>query len=231
MKDLSILFENEEILIVNKPYGVSVQGGAGVSHPLDEELSKMLGYKIYLVHRLDKETVGILIVAKSPKAASKWTSMIASDKVKKEYYAICIGSPVVNGKKSRQGTINGVLQAHGREMSAQTHFEVEKECVLHQSITSGETEKTVDVPLSLVHITLGTGRMHQIRIQMAKNEAPLAGDDQHGNFKINKIIRRAGIKKLCLASTKLTVCMDGKDYVFEIKLPEHMQSIVDKYFN
>ena len=65
MKTFSIIFENEEILLVNKEGGVSVQGGAGIAHPLDAELSIQLGYKIFLVHRLDKETSGILVVAKN----------------------------------------------------------------------------------------------------------------------------------------------------------------------
>ena len=73
MNKISILYEDDEILLVNKEYGVSVQGGAGIAHPLDEELSNQLGYKIFLVHRLDRETSGILIVAKNSRAASTWT--------------------------------------------------------------------------------------------------------------------------------------------------------------
>ena len=54
MKNIQIVFENEEILLINKEAGVSVQGGAGIVHPLDEELSRQLGYRIFLVHRLDR---------------------------------------------------------------------------------------------------------------------------------------------------------------------------------
>ena len=61
MKDFPVIFENDEILVVNKPCGTAVQGGKGIAHPLDDELSARLGYRIHLVHRLDKETSGLLI--------------------------------------------------------------------------------------------------------------------------------------------------------------------------
>ena len=66
MKTTEIIYENEEIIVINKAAGVSVQGGAGIAHPLDEELSKQMGDKIYLVHRLDKKTSGLMVVAKTP---------------------------------------------------------------------------------------------------------------------------------------------------------------------
>ena len=70
---------------------------------------------------------------------------------------------------------------------------------------------------------LETGRMHQIRIHLAKNSCPIAGDDQHGNFKLNKQLKKSlGIKKLLLASVKLTVPMQSQNQVFEIPLPDYM---------
>lgn len=83
MKTISVIYENDEIILVNKEAGVSVQGGAGIAHPLDEELPKQLGCRIHLVHRLDKETAGILIVAKNPSAAAKWTKLIQTEQVQK----------------------------------------------------------------------------------------------------------------------------------------------------
>lgn len=230
MSKISIIFQNDEILLVLKPCGVAVQGGQGIAHPLDDELSKQVGYRVHLVHRLDKETEGILIVAKTAQAASKWTKLISGDSVTKEYYALCFGIPIVSGKKSMKGILKGVVEAHGRVQSAETFFEVvsSKEIEILPSENSENQEK-VKVSISLIHITLGTGRMHQIRIQMAKAQCPLCGDDQHGNFKLNKKIRKLGIKKLCLASTRLTIPVDGKKTVFEIPLPTHMQKIKDEY--
>ena len=226
MTPFSILYENDEILLINKPNGVSVQGGKGISHPLDTELSAQLGYKIHLVHRLDKDTSGILVVAKNSRAAAKWTNLIAQKEVKKEYIAITIGKPLVDGKPSEKGRIRGTVEAHGRTQEAYLDFTVEKSGVIAAESQTDESQ----IALSLVHIVLGTGRMHQIRIQLAKNGAPIAADDQHGDFKKNKLLRRVGIKKLCLAAFRLTIPVDGKEKTFEIPLPEHMQkasSLID----
>ena len=220
MQSFSVLYEDSEILLINKPNGVSVQGGAGISHPLDETLSVQVGYKVHLVHRLDKETAGILIVAKNPAAASKWIRLVSTDQVRKEYYAVCIGSPAVNGRKPEKGVLTGTVEAHGRTQEAQTFFEVEKRGTVC-------AEGLEPVELCLMHVTLGTGRMHQIRIQMAKAGSPVAADDQHGNFKINKVLRKCGIKKLQLASVRLTIPVQGKSRTFEIPLPEHIKNSLD----
>jgi len=234
MASFSIVFQNEEIIIVNKPNGVSVQGGAGISHPLDKELALQLGYPVHLVHRLDKETSGLLIVAKNAAAATKWTSLIGGKQVKKEYTAVCIGVPCVGKKTCRQG-MEGVLRdiviAHGREQSAELFFTLDSSLKLTavplDGTSTGEENKgpgnESEIKLSLLKIRLGTGRMHQIRIQLAKAGCPIAADDQHGNFKLNKILRRFGIKKLCLAATKLTLPLDGETREFSLPLPDHMQ--------
>ena len=69
MKSIDVIYENKEILIVNKPAGVAVQGGADVAHPLDKELPQKLGYPIYLVHRLDMDTAGLMIIENTPPSA------------------------------------------------------------------------------------------------------------------------------------------------------------------
>lgn len=225
MTPFSILFENDEILLVNKPAGVSVQGGKGIFHPLDTELSQQFGYKIHLVHRLDKDTAGILVVAKNPVAASKWTKLIGQKDVKKEYVAICIGVPKIKGRETEKGSLEGIVEAHGRTQSARLDFTVEK---TRNFTVQLNDESTKDVVLSKVSIKLGTGRMHQIRIQFAQALCPLAGDDQHGDFKMNKLIRKLGIKKLCLSANRLTLPIDGKSVTFEIDLPDHMEKIAQQ---
>ncbi|WP_295798860.1 RluA family pseudouridine synthase [uncultured Treponema sp.] len=218
MKTFSIIFENEEILLVNKEAGVSVQGGAGIAHPLDAELSLQLGYKIFLVHRLDKETSGILVVAKNALAAAKWTNLISGGKVKKEYTAVCFGIPFVNGKKCYSGVLEGTVEAHGRTQAAKTFFKVESVW----DVKIPETDEKME--LSFLKLTLGTGRMHQIRIQLAKAFCPIAGDDKHGDFKKNKLARKIGIKKLHLAAVRLSLPIDGKMQTFEIPLPEYIKN-------
>lgn len=209
MKQIDILFENEQMLVINKPAGIAVQGGEGVAHPLDKELPSQLGYPVYLVHRLDKDTAGLMIVAKSPSAASLWTKLIGGKRVRKEYTAICAGE-----LPRQHGTITASVVQHGAEKSAVTRYEV-----LEKKISGAEGESVV---LSKVRLFLETGRMHQIRIHLAALGCPVAGDDKHGNFKINKFLKKAcGIKQLLLAATSLSFPCDGTEKTVSISCPEY----------
>lgn len=202
---IPIIYENSEIFIINKKAGMSVQGGEKIAHPLDEELAKQVGQKVYLVHRLDKDTSGLMIVAKTPAAANKWTKLIAGKEVEKEYIAVCIGTLA-----QKQGVINEEIVQHGQTKKAVTHYKV-----LEEQIVEWEGQTIV---LSKVSLILQTGRMHQIRIHLAKQGCPIAGDDQHGNFKLNKILRKAaGIKHLQLFSVCLTVPLKEGKQSFKIE--------------
>lgn len=231
MREIPVLFEDDEIFVINKPAGVAVQGGEGISHPLDEEFSRQAGFKVHLVHRLDKETCGLMVIAKNPKAASKWIDLIASKQVQKEYTAICFNEPLINGRKVKSGTISGsVVRKNGkneREQSAVTNFTVEevfaREIPVFSSNPEEESSKLLPLTFSKIHLKLGTGRMHQIRIHLASVASPICGDDKHGNFKLNKIAKKTlKIKNLLLCSSKLTIPTgDGKSQTFQIELPDY----------
>ena len=208
---IPILYENDEIIIINKPAGLAVQGGQGVVHSVDRDFAEQLGYKIYLVHRLDKDTSGLMIVAKTPLAAGKWTKLIGSKIARKEYLALCAGK-----MPSKSGVIKEDVIQHGESKAAVTHYQVEKEWTVSYENENGAGE----IPLCLIRLQLETGRMHQIRIHLAKNNCPIAGDDQHGNFKINKLLKKVcKIKRLQLAAVRLTIPLDGKEKTFEIPMP------------
>ncbi|MFC2330054.1 MAG: RluA family pseudouridine synthase [Treponema sp.] len=215
MKNIDVIYENKEILIVNKPAGVAVQGGADVAHPLDKELPQKLGYPIYLVHRLDMDTAGLMIIAKSPTAAAKWTKLIAEKSVQREYTAVCAGL-----FKKKSGTLTEDIFQHGIRKSAVTHYSV-----LHSFEFSCSGE---NIPVSIVSLRLETGRMHQIRIHLAKENCPIIGDVKYGDFPLNKKLKKcAGVKRLFLVANKLTVPIEGKRESFEIPFPEYIEKFID----
>lgn len=208
---IPIIYENDEIIIINKPSGLAVQGGQGIVHSVDRDFAEQVGYKIYLVHRLDKDTAGLMVVAKNPVAAGKWTKLIGSKIVKKEYIALCAGK-----MPAKNGVIKEDVIQHGDSKAAVTHYQVEKEWIVPYENENGAGE----IPLCLIRLVLETGRMHQIRIHLAKNNCPIAGDDQHGNFKLNKLLKKVcKIKRLQLAAVRLTVPLEGKERMFEIPVP------------
>lgn len=216
MNLIPILYENDEIYVINKPAGLSVQGGQGVSRSLDVEFSNQTGQKVYLVHRLDKDTCGLMIVAKSPVAANKWTKLIGSKVASKEYVAICAGS-----LKQKKGVINDTVVQHGESKTAVTYYETEKEWNVSIPADLEKGTAAAEITLTQIRLKLETGRMHQIRIHLAKQNCPIAGDDQHGNFKINKQLKKHyKVKRFLLCSQKLTLPIDGKNQSFNIELPQ-----------
>ncbi len=204
MNRIDILYEDDEIILINKPQGLAVQLGSGLTTSVDTILPEQLGYPVYLVHRLDKETSGILIVAKNPVAANKWTKLISQSNVKKTYNAICLGCP-----ENKAGIIEDYIEQKGIKKNARTSYSVLK--------TITKEDGTV---FSLIAFTLDTGRMHQIRIHCAKNNFPIAQDDKYGNFKKNKEIKKIyGIKKMQLAAIELTIPIKNKLQTFTIDSP------------
>ncbi len=226
MKEIPIVYENNEILIVSKRPGLAVQGGEGVKNPLDFLLSEQLGAKVYPVHRLDKETSGLLVVAKTSSAASLWTGLIASGQVKKEYQALCFG--LVQGVKSssalgKTGRLTQRVQVAGAGKTAETFYQVAG-IFPAAGISPLLEDFGQDSVFSLLNLTLGTGRTHQIRIHLAQAGCPILADDKHGNFKVNKLVKKAvGIKTLQLAATRLTLPLEGRATTFQIPLPPHME--------
>ncbi|MEE0132459.1 MAG: RluA family pseudouridine synthase [Treponema sp.] len=237
MKEIPIIYENNEILIVNKRAGLAVQGGEGVKNPLDSLLCEQLGVKVYPVHRLDKETSGLLVVAKTSAAAHLWTGLIASGQVKKEYQALCFG--LVQGLKSssalgKTGRLTQKVQVAGAGKTAETFYQVAG--IFPVAEIAPLAEQMADLgtnPLfSLLNLTLGTGRTHQIRIHLAQAGCPILADDKHGNFKVNKLVKKAvGIKTLQLAATRLTIPLEGRATTFQIPLPPHMEEALSVLSN
>jgi 23S rRNA pseudouridine955/2504/2580 synthase len=184
-KNIPVVFENDECIVFNKPAGLAVQGGKGVGVSLDSLLAGAYRPRPLLVHRLDKDTSGLILVARNQKAAACFSGLFASRAVRKQYLAVCSGRP-----KEDSGLIRLGLDIRGIDKQSETAYTV-------LQANSG---------FSLLGLELGTGRMHQIRRHLAGIGCPILGDDKYGNFTLNKSLRKTmGIRRLLLHASRLVI--------------------------
>lgn len=209
MKDIPVLYDGSDILVVNKPSGIAVQGGEGVTVTALDILERQTGTKIYPVHRLDKDTAGILVVARTPAAARAYTAHIAEGSLVKRYQAVCFGVPA-----KKKGLIRSPIGRPGEEKPAETSYSLEAEA-------NGA---------SLFSLELGTGRMHQIRVHLASIGCPIIADDKYGDFKKNREARSTlKIRKLQLVACSLSLPVAGEIRQFSVPLPEHMLACLSAF--
>lgn len=166
---MQVLFNDEDVIIINKPFGIPTT---------DTVLSEKLNEKVYVVHRLDTQTTGVLVLAKNQKSAAELSKAIANRNFSKEYLA------VVSGECPESDTLEDELffdKVKNKSFVAKK----ERKGTKHASL-SFEKLNTKD-DLSLVKIQLHTGRTHQIRVQFASRKMPLFGDGKYGSVKNGKI--------------------------------------------
>jgi 23S rRNA pseudouridine955/2504/2580 synthase len=193
MKNITLLFENDRCLVLDKPAGLAVQGGRGVGVSLDSLLAAEYSPRPLLIHRLDKDTSGLILVAKTREAAARFSALFARESpagegVQKLYLGICAGRP-----NPPSGVIETDLEVRSALRRARTFYRC-----LDQGPGRGE--------FSLLELELGTGRTHQIRRHLAAIGHPILGDDKYGDFSLNKRLRKErGLKRLLLHSARLVI--------------------------
>ena len=208
MKGIDILFEDDTCAVLNKPSGLAVQGGEGIKTSLDYLLFKQWGQHPFLVHRLDKDTSGLLIVAKTREGAGFYGRLFKDKKISRIYYAVCAGSP-----KNKSGTIEDNLEIRGILKEARTSYRL--------LASNGD--------FSLLELELDTGRMHQLRRHLAQIQSPVLGDDKYGSFPLNKKYRRElDLKKLLLHAGHLKIADHRADRVFKAPLPEYFSPFLEQ---
>jgi len=188
-RSLAILHEDCDCLVLDKPAGLAVQGGKGVKVSLDGLLAAAYPERPLLVHRLDADTSGVILVAKGRRAAAAFSALLgARDRgVVKRYVAVCAGVPAAG-----EGVIRLDLDVRGSARKSETRFR------LVEALAGGE--------FSLLELELGTGRMHQIRRHLAMTGNPVLGDDRHGDFALNRVLRRERcVRRLLLHASRLVI--------------------------
>jgi len=192
---LSILFEDDEILVVDKPAGLPAQPGEGVKDDVVGALERQLGYKLFPVHRLDRDTAGCMMLAKSAASAKRWSQLIANRDVVKRYYAWAAGEP-----QKKSGLIDAALDGPKGVQAARTLWQLKEQWVFQKKALPGAPalEDAQPLVVSLLELELKTGRMHQIRRHLAAIWLPILGDDRYGDFALNRAFRQLGVRRLML---------------------------------
>jgi len=225
MKAPPILFEDERILVFNKPAGLPVQGGAGVGTSLDSLLAQTCKTRPFLVHRLDKDTSGVIVTAKTKESAALCSALFSDHQQghKKTYLALCAGTI------DEQGTINEKLHVKGRELDAQTFY---RRLAGMQELLMADSGKPEDsIGVSLAELKPVTGRMHQLRRHLAQKGHPILGDDKYGDFALNKKLKKTfGLRRLLLHASSIYLPPSLVNGGIEISapLPDHFRELMEK---
>ena len=211
-RDFPVLFEDEHLIAIDKPSGVAVHGGSGVSFGVIEQLrqARPQARLLELVHRLDRETSGILLVAKKRSALLKLQNQFRERQTGKTYLALVVGAWPAS-KKVIDVPLHKYLQADG-ERRVKVVGKDDPDGM--RSITIVKVAQRISHPLpegdgrgeagfTLLEATIKTGRTHQIRVHLASAGHPIAGDDKYGDFELNRALHKQGLKRMFLHAWRL----------------------------
>ena len=203
-----VLLEDEHLIAVDKPAGVAVHGGSGVSFGVIEQLRSARPQARYLelVHRLDRETSGILLIAKKRSALKALQDQFRSRTTGKTYLALVCGEWPAH-KKVIDVPLHKYLVATGDGEGERRVRPVAKgDPDGMPAISLVRIAQRLQHPLgsmTLLEVTIRTGRTHQIRVHLASQGCPIAGDDKYGNFTSNKQLQKAGLPRMFLHAWRL----------------------------
>ncbi len=207
-REFPILLEDEHLIAIDKPAGVAVHGGSGVSFGVIEQLRQSRpGSKfLELVHRLDRETSGILLVAKKRSALTHLQDQFRERETGKTYLALVTGTWPAN-KKVIDLPLHKYLQADGeRRVRVTTADDPDgmRSITLVKVRSTAPARPEQGLPaMSLLEVTIKTGRTHQIRVHLASQGHPIVGDDKYGDFDLNKRLQKLSLKRMFLHAWRL----------------------------
>jgi 23S rRNA pseudouridine955/2504/2580 synthase len=220
----AILFEDEGLIVIDKPAGLAVHGGSGVNLGLIEALRVMRPQAKFLelVHRLDRDTSGCIMVAKKRSALLTLHEALRGDGVDKRYLALAAGAWPRHKTRVEAPLEKNTLRSGERvvRVSAEGRPALTEFKVLESFSTA-----------TLLEASPITGRTHQIRVHAQHAGHPLAGDDKYGENGVNARFRELGLKRLFLHAHTLTFDWQGRRFQLQAKLHLELQSFLDTLRN
>jgi 23S rRNA pseudouridine955/2504/2580 synthase len=212
-----VLLEDDFLLAINKPEGVAVHGGSGVSSGVIEQVRAARPELRYLelVHRIDKETSGVLLLAKKRTALVHLQKQFSNRTIAKHYRAVLVGKVPKRTKTLDGSLLIRVLQDGQKQVSVNSAGLT----AITRITGLSQIEHPLAGTLSLVDAKIETGRTHQIRVHSAHQGWPILGDQKYGNFELNKVLSKTSIKRMFL-------------HAFSINFyhPEVLDSVAKKIF-
>lgn len=236
-RDFPILFEDDFLLAIDKPSGVAVHGGSGVSFGVIEQLrmARPQAKFLELVHRLDRDTSGILLIAKKRSALLSLQDQFRERETGKTYLALVAGRWPANKKVLDKPLHKYLLDSkEGSAGAGERRVKVVSRDDPNgmPSVTLVKVRNTSATAFTLLEVTIKTGRTHQIRVHLASEGYPIAGDDKYGDFELNKTLLRAGklpaLKRMFLHAWRLQFNHPASGERVELlaHLPSELESFV-----
>ena len=232
-RQFPVVFEDDAFLAIDKPAGVAVHGGSGVSFGVIEQMRQARpdAKLLELVHRLDRETSGLLLIAKKKSALKAMQDQFRERETGKTYLALVKGAWPARLKVLDQPLHKYLLADGERRVKVTTKDDPDG---MH-SVTLVKVAARMPAPaglnaelpegLSLLEVTIKTGRTHQIRVHLASAGHPIAGDDKYGDFELNRQLMRNGLKRMFLHAWRLRLShpVTGSPMELKAELPAELQ--------
>ena len=217
----SIISENERLIVVNKPAGIAVHGGSGVSFGIIEALRAARPEEtLELVHRLDRDTSGCLLVARKPAALRILHAMMRDGQVEKGYLALMKGQWDL-GKKRIDVPLNTEFRVGGERT-------VRVQAGGKSAVSTFSPVQFFGKRASVVEVSLETGRTHQIRVHAAHVGHAVAGDDKYGDKDFNAAMRETGLTRMFLHAHRISFDWpNGGDFSASAPLPADLAAVLD----
>jgi len=215
----AILFEDKHFLVIDKPSGVASHGGSGVSHGAIELLRAARPQEhLELVHRLDRDTSGVLVFARTRAGLIGLQAAIREGTVTKQYLCLMLGHPSKAKFDVNAPLLKSVMQGGERMVRVADHGKLSLTFFREMEQYPGAR---------LMQATLGTGRTHQIRVHAAHIGHPLAGDPKYGDKEMNKRFKDMGLQRMFLHAAHMSFELDDRSYSFSTPLPDDLKDFLD----